>query len=62
MSELIKRMQDDLAAAKTRAEYLSTAYPSSAQAVRAANKVAALRRMLQKITTAHNQIPNRRKA
>jgi hypothetical protein len=52
MSDLIKRMQDDLAAAKVRADYLSTTYPSSAQAVRATNKVAALRRMLQKITVA----------
>jgi hypothetical protein len=51
MSDLIKRMQDDMAAAKARAEYLSTAFPSSAQAVRATNKVAALRRMLQRVTS-----------
>jgi hypothetical protein len=53
MSDLIKRMQDDLAAAKARAEYINRAFPSSAQAVRATNKVSALRRMLQKITIAH---------
>jgi hypothetical protein len=52
MSDLIKRMQDDLTAAKARADYLNTAFPSSAQAVRATNKVSALRRMIQKITTA----------
>jgi hypothetical protein len=50
-TDLIKRMQDDLTAAKARADYLSTAFPSSAQAVRATNKVAALRRMLQTVTS-----------
>jgi hypothetical protein len=51
MSDLIKRMQDDLAAAKARADYLSTAFPTSAQAVRATNKVSALRRMLQRVAS-----------
>jgi hypothetical protein len=51
MSDLIKRMQDDLAKAIERADYLNYEYPSSAQAVRAANKVSALRRMLHKVTS-----------
>jgi hypothetical protein len=57
MSDLIKRMQDDMAAAKARADYLSTAFPSSAQAVRATNKVSALRRMLQRLTSAAAKNP-----
>jgi hypothetical protein len=57
MSDLIKRMQDDLAAAKARADYLNTAFPSSAQAVRATNKVSALRRMLQRLTSAAAKNP-----
>jgi hypothetical protein len=57
MSDLIKRMQDDLAKAKARADHLSTTYPGTAITVMAQNRVNALRRMLHKVTSSAAKNP-----
>jgi hypothetical protein len=51
MSDLIKRTQDDLTAAIKRADHLSATYPGTSITVQAQNRVNALRRILQRVTS-----------
>jgi hypothetical protein len=57
MTDQIKRTQDDLTAAIKRADHLNATYPGTAIAVRATNKVAALRRILLRVTSSAAKNP-----